>query len=199
MNTADPNSELIASLARVFANNKSWADDAIAQLSDEKLRQSLDSNSNSVAVIMKHVAGNLLSRWTDFLSTDGEKPWRNRDDEFIDNFNSREDILAYWEQGWNCLFGTLNCLTPGDVSKTVTIRGEPHSVSLAMHRSLAHCGYHVGQIILISRVLAGDEWKTITVPRGKSAEYNQQVWGEGGFSDGEVRGIAARRELGDES
>lgn len=161
--------------------NKGWADKAIAQLPDEKLRRALGENTNSIAVIMKHVAGNLLSRWTDFLTTDGEKPWRNRDDEFVDRFHDRAEVLAYWEQGWTCLFETLDSLTSGDLSKTVTIRGEPHSVPLAIQRSLAHCGYHVGQIVMIARILAGDKWQTLTIPRGNSASYNDSVWGKGHY------------------
>jgi hypothetical protein len=164
-----------------FRSNKGWADKAIVQLPDDKLHVALDPNTNCIAVIMKHVAGNLLSRWTDFLTTDGEKPWRNRDDEFVDSFAHRPELLAYWEQGWNRLFETLASLMPSDLAKTVLIRGESHSVPLALHRSLAHCGYHVGQIILIARVLAEDKWQTITIPRGKSASFNQKVWGKGHY------------------
>lgn len=172
---------LIDAALNTFRNNKQWADRAIAQLSDDKLTTPLDPNTNSIAVIMKHVSGNLLSRWTDFLTTDGEKPWRDRDDEFVDAFTSRQDLLDYWEQGWNCLFETLEGLQPDDIAKTVEIRGEPHSVPLALQRSLAHCGYHVGQIMLIARILAGDDWKTITIPRGQSAKYNAAVWGKGHY------------------
>ena len=141
----------------------------------------LDANTNSIAVIMKHVAGNLLSRWTDFLTTDGEKPSRNRDDEFIDTYTARGELLAYWESGWQRLFDSLTDLTPGDLGKNVTIRGEPHTVPLAIQRSLAHCGYHVGQIVLIARILAGDQWATITIPRGASTGFNQRVWGKGHY------------------
>jgi hypothetical protein len=162
-----------------FRANKGWADKAIVQLPDDKLHIPLDPNTNSIAVIMKHIAGNLLSRWTDFLTTDGEKPWRNRDDEFVDTFHSRSELLEYWNSGWQRLFETLDSLTPADLGKTVVIRGEPHSVPLAIQRSLAHCGYHVGQIILIARILAGDNWTTITIPRGASATYNQNAWGTG--------------------
>jgi phosphinothricin acetyltransferase len=164
-----------------FRANKGWADKAIVQIDDDKLRTAVDPNTNSIAVIMKHVAGNLLSRWTDFLMSDGEKSWRNRDDEFIDSFANREELLTYWESGWNRLFETLESLRPDDLSKTVTIRGEPHSVPLAIQRSLAHCGYHVGQIIMIARILAGDSWRTITIPRGGSRSYNQQVWGRANY------------------
>ncbi len=174
-----------------FRANKGWADKAIGQLPEEKLHVALDPNTNSIAVIMKHVAGNLLSRWTDFLTTDGEKPSRNRDDEFVDSFGSREDLVGYWEAGWQRLLQTLESLTPSDLGKSVLIRGEPHSVPLAIERSLAHCAYHVGQIILIARILAGENWKTITIPRGASASFNQRVWGSGSYqkagSGSEVR------------
>lgn len=164
-----------------FRANKGWADKAIGQLPDEKLHFSLDPNTNSIAVIMKHVAGNLLSRWTDFLTADGEKPSRNRDDEFVDSFGSRGELIEYWNAGWQRLFETLESLAPADLGLTVRIRGEPHSVPLAIQRSLAHCGYHVGQIILIARILAGENWKTITIPRGASTTFNQRVWGSGSY------------------
>ena len=172
---------LIDGALTAFQSNKGWADKAVAQLADDQLHVALDPNTNSVAVIMKHVAGNLLSRWTEFLTTEGEKPWRNRDDEFVDSFTTREELHAYWESGWQRLFDSLTALAPDDVARTVTIRGEPHTVPLAMQRSLAHCGYHVGQIILIARILAGDHWTTITIPRGASAGFNQRVWGKGHY------------------
>lgn len=164
-----------------FRSNKGWADKAIAQLSDDKLHVALDANTNSIAVIMKHVAGNLLSRWTDFLTTDGEKSWRNRDDEFVDTFENRDQLISYWESGWKTLFDSLSVLSGEDLRKNVTIRGELHSVPLAMQRSLAHTTYHIGQIILISRILAGDNWTTITIPRGGSSNFNQRVWGAGHY------------------
>src|SRR5262245_2673024 len=151
-----------------FQANKGWADKAIGQLPDDKLHIALDTNTNSIAVVMKHVAGNLLSRWTDFLRTDGEKPWRNRDEEFVDTFTSREELLDYWNSGWQRLLVSLEALTAADLLKSVTIRGEQLSVPLALQRSLGHTCYHVGQIIQIARVLAGDNWTTITIPRGAS-------------------------------
>jgi len=153
-------------------------------LADDKLHVALDPNTNSIAVIMKHVAGNLLSRWTDFLTSDGEKPWRNRDDEFVDSLESRDEILKHWETGWNCLLTQLGKLEADDLAKTVTIRGELHSVPLAIHRSVSHCGYHVGQIIILARILAGDKWDPITIPRGGSAAYNKEFWGKGQFNQG---------------
>lgn len=172
---------MINGTVSAFQSNKGWADKAITQVSDDKLHVALDANTNSIAVIMKHVASNLLSRWTDFLTSDGEKPWRNRDDEFVDTFSQREQLIAYWESGWTTLFNSLSALSSSDLARSVTIRGEVHSVPLAMQRSLAHTTYHIGQIILISRILAGDSWKTITIPRGGSTNFNQQVWGVGHY------------------
>jgi uncharacterized damage-inducible protein DinB len=181
INNTDAARALLDGAITVFRSHKAWADKAIGQLDDERLHAALDANTNSVAVIMKHVSGNLLSRWTDFLTTDGEKPWRDRDDEFVDTFATRAELLAYWESGWQRLFDTLAALTPADLARTVTIRGEPHSVPLALQRSLAHCAYHTGQILLIARVLAGENWTTITIPRGGSAGFNQRVWGKGHY------------------
>ena len=172
---------LLDGAVTVFRSHKAWADRAIAQLDDERLRAALDANTNSVAVIMKHVVGNLRSRWTDFLTADGEKPWRDRDDEFVDTFATRAELIDYWESGWQRLFDTLAALTPADLARTVTIRGEPHSVPLAIQRSLAHCAYHTGQILLIARILSGENWTTITIPRGGSAGFNQRVWGKGHY------------------
>jgi hypothetical protein len=162
-----------------FQSNKKLADKAVAQLADEQLRTALDPNTNSIAVIMKHVAGNLMSRWTSFLTTDGEKPGRNRDDEFVDTFQSRQEILDCWERGWSCVLNAIRQLRPEDLEKTVVIRGEPHSVPLAIQRSLGHTCYHVGQIVQIARVLAGSEWTTLTIARGQSQQFNQANWGKG--------------------
>jgi hypothetical protein len=172
---------LIDGALATFRSNKGWADQAISQLPDDRLHVALDLNTNSIAVVMKHVAGNLLSRWTDFLTTDGEKPWRNRDDEFVDSLAARDELVAYWETGWQRVFDSLAALAPDDLARTVTIRGEPHSVPLAIQRSLAHCAYHVGQIVLVARVLAGDHWTTITIARGASSSFNQKVWGKGHY------------------
>lgn len=165
------------SLAKNFRTQKSLADKAIAQLDDAKLRIPLDENTNSIAIIMKHVGGNLASRFTDFLITDGEKPGRNRDGEFLDDFTSRNAMIQHWERGWKTLFDTLASLSPDDLTKTVTIRGEPHVVIDALHRSLAHCGYHVGQIVQLARFLARDHWETITIARGRSEQFNQRLRG----------------------
>jgi hypothetical protein len=178
---AEVGKALIDGALTAFRSNKGWADKAIAQLPDDRLHVALDPNTNSIAVIMKHVAGNLLSRWTGFLTTDGEKSWRNRDDEFVDTLTTRDELTDYWDSGWQRLLDSLADLKPDDLGKSVTIRGEPHSVPLAIQRSLAHCAYHVGQVVLIARILAGDDWTTITIPRGASATFNQKVWGKGHY------------------
>jgi uncharacterized damage-inducible protein DinB len=178
----DTGSEFIAAAINTFQANKRLADRAVEQLPDDALRVPLDANTNSIAVVMKHVAGNLISRWTDFLSTDGEKPWRDRDNEFVDTFTSRAEILEYWERGWACLLAALGSLTHNDLAKTVTIRGEPHTVPLAIQRSLGHTCYHVGQIVQIARIRAAEKWNTLTIPRGGSQAYNQENWGQSGKS-----------------
>lgn len=164
-----------------FRANKNLAEKAVAQVSDERLFMPLDANTNSLAIIMKHVGGNLRSRWTDFLTSDGEKPWRNRDDEFIDNFNDRSEVLAHWEAGYSALFATLAALTADDLLRTVTIRGEAHSVPLAIQRSLAHTNYHVGQIVLTARLLVEQPWETLTIPRGQSNQHNAAAWGNNDY------------------
>jgi hypothetical protein len=174
--------EWISAVIDAFEANKRMADRAVEQVPDDKLHTARDANTNSIAVIMKHASGNLTSRWTDFLTTDGEKPWRNRDDEFIDSFRSRTELVEKWEQGWTCLFDALRSLKPEDLGKSVLIRGQPHSVPLAMSRSLAHTAYHIGQIVQVARIHAGDNWKTLTIPRGGSVEFNQANWGQPGKS-----------------
>jgi hypothetical protein len=159
-----------------FRKQKQMAEKAIAQVSDEQLHRPLDANTNSIAVIMKHLGGNLKSRWTDFLTTDGEKPWRNRDDEFVDSFRSRAEVIDVWESGWAVLLSSLESLTEADLPREVTIRGEAHTVPLAILRALDHCGYHVGQIVLTARLLVGDNpWQTLTIPRGGSQQFNQRM------------------------
>ena len=155
-----------------FRSNKGWADKAIAQLSDEKVHVALDANTNNIAVIMKHVAGNLLSRWTDFLTTDGEKPWRNRDDEFVDTFNDRDELIAYWESGWKTPFDSLSDLSCGDLGKSVTIRGELHSVPLATPENpdrTDQTGHPVNLSIADHNVISGDLSEEDTFPCGIAA------------------------------
>lgn len=142
------------------------------QVSDDDLTRTLDDESNSIATIVKHLAGNMRSRWTDFLTSDGEKPDRHRDSEFVDPPRTRGAVMSVWEQGWACLFGGLDELADSDLSRTVRIRGEVHSVLQAINRQLAHQAMHVGQIILLAKYFTGANWASITIPRGKSAEFN---------------------------
>jgi uncharacterized damage-inducible protein DinB len=181
-NRMDIAAEFVSATINAFEANKKLADRAVEQVPEDKLHAALDENTNSIAVIMKHVAGNLTSRWSDFLTADGEKPWRNRDDEFVDTFASRADLLEAWERGWACLFQALRGLQAEDLGKTVTIRGEPHSVPLALERSLGHTCYHVGQIVQVARIHAREKWNTLTIPRGGSEPFNKAHWGQAGTS-----------------
>src|SRR4051794_34294527 len=167
----DVAAELLSAAINAFEANKRLADRAVEQVADDKLHVALDENTNSIAVIMQHVAGNLLSRWTDFLTTDGEKPWRNRGAEFVETLAARAELLALWERGFGCLLAALRRLRSEDLAQTVLIRGEPHSVPLALQRSLGHTCYHIGQIVHLSRHHAGPHWTTLTIPRGQSQQF----------------------------
>ena len=153
----------------LFRYYKNLAERAMAQVSDEQLITILDSETNSIAVIVKHMAGNMRSRWTDFLASDGEEPDRDRDSEFEDAPAGREAVLALWERGWQCLFSALEPLSEPDLQRTVTIRGEAHSVMQAINRQVAHYAYHCGQIALLAKHFKHDDWKSLSVPRKQSA------------------------------
>jgi hypothetical protein len=156
-----------------FRKQKELAEKAFRQVGDEGFFKKPGEHSNSIAVIIKHVAGNLASRWTDFLTTDGDKPWRDRDAEFvIGPEDSRTTLLAAWERGWTALFQTLGILREADLLKQVTIRGEEHSVFQAIHRSLTHTSYHVGQVVYLSRLVSKDGWEWITIPPGQSGQFH---------------------------
>ena len=158
---------------RQLRGYKRMCETAMAQLSDADVFRCLDAESNSVAIIVKHIAGNMRSRFTDFLTTDGEKPNRHRDTEFvIDESTTRADVMGWWEQGWQVVFDTLASLTPEDLTRTVTIRNEPHTVMQAINRAIAHYASHLGQIVFLAKHLKSSEWKTLSVPRGKSEEVN---------------------------
>lgn len=159
----------------VFRYYRRLAERAIEQVPDEKLFATPGAESNSIAVIVKHMAGNMRSRWTDFLTTDGEKPDRDRDTEFEDPPKTREELMRVWDEGWQRLFSALASLTEEDMSRTVTIRTEPHSVMQAINRQVAHYSYHVGQIVLLARHYAGEGWKSLTVPRGQSKQFTAKV------------------------
>ncbi len=147
----------------------------MAQCADEALFTVLDAESNSIAIIVKHMAGNMRSRWTDFLTSDGEKPDRNRDTEFEAPPKNRTELMEMWERGWKLLLDALEPLSDADLTQTITIRTEPHSVTQAINRQVAHYSYHVGQIVYLARHFAGDKWQTLTIPKKKSTEFNRQV------------------------
>lgn len=159
----------------LFRYYKKLAERAMAQLSDEQLLAALDAESNSIAIIVKHMAGNMLSRWTDFLTSDGEKPGRNRDAEFSAPPATREELMTLWEDGWRCVFSAIEPLTDADLGRTITIRGEKHSVMQAINRQVAHYSYHCGQIVFLAKHLAHERWQCLSVPLGKSAEFNRRV------------------------
>ena len=159
----------------LFRYYKLLAERAMAQVRDEDLFAALDEESNSIAILVKHMAGNMRSRWTDFLTTDGEKPIRNRDDEFEDPPATREQVMQLWESGWAALFAAIEPLTEADLTRTITIRGEAHSVMQTINRQLAHYPHHVGQIVLLARHFAREGWQSLSVPRRGSAEFNRLV------------------------
>ena len=151
------------------------AEKALDQVSEDELFITLDEEANSIAVIMKHLAGNMLSRWTDFLTTDGEKPDRNRDSEFVDPPATRESLLALWDEGWRLVFQALEPLTDAHLDRKVFIRGEAHSVMQAINRQIAHYSYHCGQIVLLAKHFRSQDWKSLTIPRDKSVDFNRRV------------------------
>jgi uncharacterized damage-inducible protein DinB len=159
----------------LFRYYKKLAEQAMKQVSDEQLQIVLDPEMNSIAQTVKHMTGNMRSRWTDFLNTDGEKPDRQRDSEFVDPPATRESVLARWEEGWQTVFQAIEPLTDADLSRTVFIRGEAHSVMQAINRQIAHYAYHCGQIVLLAKHFRAEEWKSLSVSRNKSGEFNQRV------------------------
>jgi Protein of unknown function (DUF1572) len=165
----------IADSVALFRFSRQLAERAIEQVSDEDLFSVLDPEANTIAIIVKHLAGNMRSRWTDCLTTDGEKPDRNRDSEFVDPAATRQELLADWGNGWACLFNALSQLTEADLARTITIRGEAHSVMQAINRQLGHCSYHVGQIVLLAKHFASNHWQSLSVPRNQSAEFNRKL------------------------
>jgi len=153
----------------LFRYYKNLAEEAMAQVTDDELRRALDGEMNSIALIVKHMAGNMRSRWTDFLTTDGEKPDRGRDYEFVQPPPTRAELMRLWEAGWDCVWGALGPLNDADLARTVTIRGEAHSVTQAINRQLTHYAYHVGQIVMLAKHFRSDQWKSLTVPKNKVA------------------------------
>lgn len=164
---------IVQSVEAEFRRYKKLAEGALAQLTDSELDATASDADNSVAVVVQHVAGNLRSRFTDFLSSDGEKPWRDRDREFEPRGAGRDELMADWEAGWVALAGALGALDDGMLGRAVAIRGQSLSVAEALHRSLAHVAYHVGQVVYVAKGLRGADWRSLSIPRGGSADYNR--------------------------
>jgi hypothetical protein len=158
-----------------FRAYKGLGERAMAQVSDEQLTAALDREMNSIAIIVKHMAGNMRSRWIGFPDADGESGTRDRDIEFVDPPQTRAELMAMWEEGWRCVFSAIEPLSDADLTRKVTIRGEAHTVMQAINRQYGHYAYHVGQIVFLAKHLQSSAWKALTVPRGKSQEYNRQV------------------------
>ena len=162
----------ITSAIKQFNQYKSLADKTIEQVPDDKIYWQYNPESNSIAMIVKHMAGNMFSRFTDFFTSDGEKPWRNRDKEFENEQFTKAQLLARWNEGWNCLFKVLNDITEQDLSKTILIRNEEHTVMEAINRQLTHYASHVGQIIYIGKMVCGSQWKSLSIQKGASEKFN---------------------------
>ena len=170
----EANSQYLESAKKQFLYYKLLGEKAIGQLENEQLFISMNEDTNSIAQIVKHLSGNMLSRWTDFLNSDGEKEWRNRDDEFVDTYKSKAELLENWNKGWYCLFNAINPLKAEQLSDIIYIRNEGHSVVEAINRQLAHYPYHIGQIVFYAKLLKKTEWESLSIPKNKSGEYNSE-------------------------
>ena len=165
-------SNFLESTTKLFGYYKSLGEKTFDQLNDEEIRWKPNEASNSIALIVHHLSGNMLSRWRDFLTTDGEKPWRDREAEFAKDYSGKEQMIAAWQKGWDCLIGALNSLKPEDLSRIVYIRNEGQTVVEVIHRQLAHYASHVGQIMYIGKQLKGESWTSLSIPKGASGEFN---------------------------
>ncbi len=166
--------DYLESVRKQFQYYRSLGEKTFEQIPEEKLFWQYNEESNSIAMIVKHLHGNMRSRWTDFLTTDGEKEWRKRDQEFENDIRSREELLDKWNEGWTCLFEALNELNDNDLEKIIYIRNMGHTVSEAINRQLAHYPYHVGQIVYIGKMVMDEKWRSLSIPRGKSGDYNRE-------------------------
>jgi hypothetical protein len=167
------NFQYLESAKKEFEYYKSLGEKTFSQLTNEQLFYQISSESNSIATIVKHLWGNMLSRWTDFLTTDGEKEWRKRDSEFENDMSTRQALLEKWEAGWSCLFNALDSITDADLSKEIYIRNQGHTIIEAINRQLSHYSYHIGQIVFIGKMLSDKNWQSLSIPIGASSEYNQ--------------------------
>ncbi len=163
----------LPSAIKQFEYHKSLGDKTIEQLSFEDLQNEIAKDTNSIAIIVKHLVGNMLSRWTNFLTEDGEKEWRERDDEFEDAFTSKVELIDAWQKGWDCLFNALKPLSENDLERIIYIRNEGHTVTEAIHRQMMHYGYHLGQIVFLGKLIKGNDWQSLSIPKGQSKVYNK--------------------------
>ena len=166
--------EYIEGIHKQFTYYKSLGDKTIAQIPEEKLFWQYNNDSNSIAILIKHVWGNMKSRWTDFLTTDGEKEWRHRDTEFENDIKTKEELLDKWEDGWQCLFIALESITENNFNQPIYIRNIEHTITEAINRQLAHYSYHVGQIVFLGKMIAAEQWQSLSIPKGKSMNYNEK-------------------------
>ena len=184
------NNDFLVSTKRLFLYYKTLGEKAMEQLQPEQLFIAVNEDTNSIAVIVQHLSGNMLSRWTDFLTSDGEKEWRNRDGEFEDVIKTKEELLKIWNKGWDCLFNTINNLTPEQLSQIIYIRNEGHTVADAINRQLAHYPYHIGQMVFYAKMLKHGDWNSLSIPKNKSGDYNSdkfsQEKGIRNFTDDEL-------------
>jgi hypothetical protein len=169
---SDIGENYLESTRKLFSYYKSLGDTVIARLNDEQLHWQYNEASNSIAMVVKHIAGNSISRWTDFLITDGEKPWRDRDNEFESTITTKEELILLWNKGWDCLFTAIDSLTQADLLTIVYIRNEIHTVIEAINRQLTHLPYHIGQMVFIAKLILDSDWESLTIPKGQSTTFN---------------------------
>ncbi|SFT09770.1 Protein of unknown function [Zhouia amylolytica] len=172
------NSNYLESTRKQFRYYKSLADKTFVVLNDDDIHWRNVEAQNNIVTLVKHMAGNMLSRFTNFLSEDGEKDWRNRDDEFEDTLATKDEMITYWDKGWNCLFNSIDNLSPNDLERIIYIRNEGHTVLEALNRQMAHYAYHVGQIVFIGKILKGDQWNSLTIPKGASKDFNKEKFNQ---------------------
>ncbi len=185
------NSSYLESVKKQFLYYKVLGEKAIDQLEPEQLFVAVNENTNSIATIIQHLSGNMISRWTDFLTTDGEKEWRNRDSEFEEILSTKNEVLQIWNKGWNCFFDTINALQPSQLSDIIYIRNEGHTVADAINRQLAHYPYHIGQIVFYAKMLKNSNWTSLSIPKNNSTTYNSEKFAQEksikNFTDDELK------------
>ncbi len=172
------NDSYLTSIIKQFEYYKSLGDKTFNQLSFDELQKEFAQDSNSISIIVKHIVGNMLSRWTNFLTEDGEKPWRQRDAEFEDTYTTKEELLSNWNTGWNCLFDAIKPLREDDLEQIIYIRNQGHTVTEAINRQLAHYSYHIGQIVFLGKLLQEENWRSLSIPKGNSSKYNDEKFSQ---------------------